>query len=817
MLRSAVVAVVLAAASGTALAGFAGTDLFIPMAGRGVGAYPSNWFTTVYLYNPNAEVVSVDLSFLERNKDNVATAPPRITDTLAPGETRIYENIVEATFGKTAYGAVRIQCSEKVVASARVFSKESENAPLTQSFGQDFAATPASFAIGLGEATDILGGYTTQPFQDSDARFNIGCVETTGLGSATVRWTARDAAGVERDSYDRVVPRLSQTQGFFHDYFTSVGLTNSRVSASVVGGTGKVICYGSLVTNDKEFPKPVQDPTTFEMVYPEKLLGIATVQHDATLVGDGTAGAPLGLADGAVTLPKLGTTNIPSPAPPGGIAALAAGPPQVLTTDGSTLSWQAVASGDITAVTTAAGSGLSGGAESGPANLAVAAGGITSSMIQDGAVATGDLANSAVTIAKLSASGGSTGKVLKHDGSTVVWGTDLDSGLTLPYSQSVSSAGAAFVIANTGGGTAVRAESYNAPSVVAQNSAGFAVNAASGASDFVSGPGAGVLGHSNSRIGVFGWSKSARGVLGQSASSPGVEGISSSGAGVRGESTSGDGVQGSAQNGRGVQGTAENGFGVVGSGRIGVYGTGTETAVRGESDTGTAVFANASGSGTGVRAFSGSGTGVKGESAFGSGEDKSGVYGKQRDSGNYGLLGSDTYGALGRRGDDSAVGYLGADHGVYGRCNVGGSRYAGYFNGPVATTSLAGSGNRDVYADSNGKLIISTSDGRLKRDVLDLAAQIDVLAALARLRGVTYSWDTAQERAAGLGGHREIGMIAQEVEAVLPELVGETGDGYKSLDYAKLTAFLVEVTKAQQERITALEQRLAALESARSW
>src|SRR5512137_2505531 len=110
-----------------ALAGFAGTDLFIPMAGRGIGAYPSNWFTTVYLYNPNPTAVSVDLTFLERNKDNVAVSPPRITDTLAAGETKVYENIVVTTFGKagTVYGAVRVQCASKVVATARVFSKES--------------------------------------------------------------------------------------------------------------------------------------------------------------------------------------------------------------------------------------------------------------------------------------------------------------------------------------------------------------------------------------------------------------------------------------------------------------------------------------------------------------------------------------------------------------------------------------------------------------------------------------------------------------------------------------------------------------------
>ncbi|MFI5168157.1 MAG: tail fiber domain-containing protein, partial [Thermoanaerobaculales bacterium] len=63
--------------------------------------------------------------------------------------------------------------------------------------------------------------------------------------------------------------------------------------------------------------------------------------------------------------------------------------------------------------------------------------------------------------------------------------------------------------------------------------------------------------------------------------------------------------------------------------------------------------------------------------------------------------------------------------------------------------------------------------------------------------------------AANAGTNREIGFIAQEVEAVLPEVVHVEADGYRSMDYAKLTALLVEVAKAQQTEIEALKMALA--------
>jgi hypothetical protein len=862
------------------LAGFAGTDLFIAMAGRGAGAYPSNWFTTVYLYNPNAIAVTVDLTFLERNKDNVATAPPKITDSLAAGETRVYDNIVETTFGATAYGAVRIQCAAKVVASARVFSKESADAPLTQSFGQDFAATPASFAIGLGESTDILGGYTTQPYQDSAARFNIGCVETTGLGGATVRWIARDGAGQQQKSYDRVVPRLSQTQGFFHDYFKDVDLTNSRVSASVVAGSGRVICYGSLVTNDTEQPKPVQDPTTFEMVYPDKLLGIATVQHDATLTGDGTAGAPLGvaeggvgaaqlpaqvvtaekLADAAVTVHKLATS--PAPAPGAlQVDAMNGNPAEGLYKSGDTMFWAPGVTGDITAVNTAAGSGLSGGATAGDANLRISATGVTEAM----------LADRSVTATKLDANPPSGTDPLKLQWSpttgAISWGPDYDkicpNGLMCG-----STTQAIYQVTNTAAGTAIEGVADAGNGVVGRTVSGIGIEGRSdGGGRGVYGESAqgygvhgrsysdaaaGVYGISSSHFGVWGQSYEADGVRGNSETGVGVKGIggssgvygSSSSVGVWGNSSAGYAVRGESAGGAGVYATAETGIAIHGqvTAEGGIAGFFENAGGRNSVPALSAVSRSTSGSavvgknettnhegslgggygaygedGAGHSGYLGGGNGAFGESSATQGYlggDTYAAWGKFGWTGPHGYLGGADRGVEGFNGDESASGYLGGLNGVFGNCNGCTGGYAGFFAGDVLVSGVSGLGTRDVYANSAGKLVISSSDARLKKDVSDLSAQLDVLAALGRLRGVTFSWDQANPRARELGNRREIGMIAQEVEAVLPELVGAAADGYRSLDYAKLTAFLIEVAKAQQEEIDGLKAALTLLQRA---
>ena len=58
---------------------------------------------------------------------------------------------------------------------------------------------------------------------------------------------------------------------------------------------------------------------------------------------------------------------------------------------------------------------------------------------------------------------------------------------------------------------------------------------------------------------------------------------------------------------------------------------------------------------------------------------------------------------------------------------------------------------------------------------------------------------------------KRIGLIAQEVETIIPELVSTGKDGYKSVEYTNLVALLIEAVKDQQKEIELLKSQTAQL------
>ena len=108
------------------------------------------------------------------------------------------------------------------------------------------------------------------------------------------------------------------------------------------------------------------------------------------------------------------------------------------------------------------------------------------------------------------------------------------------------------------------------------------------------------------------------------------------------------------------------------------------------------------------------------------------------------------------------------------------------------------------------------SDRRWKKDIKTLDNSLDKIATL---RGVSYQWRQEQFPNKNFSDGTQLGVIAQEIETVFPELVHTDKKGYKSVQYSNIVAPLIEAIKtlkhqneAQQDQITSLIERVKALE-----
>jgi hypothetical protein len=198
--------------------------------------------------------------------------------------------------------------------------------------------------------------------------------------------------------------------------------------------------------------------------------------------------------------------------------------------------------------------------------------------------------------------------------------------------------------------------------------------------------------------------------------------------------------------------------------------------------------------------------------------DTPGVMGQHNVTAYYGIGVKGIGGYIGVRGESTitgsserygVMGYASGgvtNYGVYG--SVSGAGYAGYFSGNVAVTGT----------------VSQTSDKNLKKNIQQLSGSLEKVLLL---QGVNYEWKTESELSSFHKGNgkeekqsfnfpagKQIGVIAQDVEKVVPELVQTDADGLKSVDYIKMIPLLIEAIKEQQKTIEAQNARIEALEKA---
>jgi hypothetical protein len=90
------------------------------------------------------------------------------------------------------------------------------------------------------------------------------------------------------------------------------------------------------------------------------------------------------------------------------------------------------------------------------------------------------------------------------------------------------------------------------------------------------------------------------------------------------------------------------------------------------------------------------------------------------------------------------------------------------------------------------------SDIRWKKNIKDLN---NSLSAILDLNPVSYDLKTDEFPQMGFETGKQIGLIAQDVEKIFPELVRIDNNGYKSVSYEKLSVLLVAGIKEQQQQI----------------
>ena len=80
------------------------------------------------------------------------------------------------------------------------------------------------------------------------------------------------------------------------------------------------------------------------------------------------------------------------------------------------------------------------------------------------------------------------------------------------------------------------------------------------------------------------------------------------------------------------------------------------------------------------------------------------------------------------------------------------------------------------------------------------------------IKGVSFEWKTSEYKDKGFPAGRHYGVIAQEVEKILPEIVREGPNGEKAVSYTELVPVLTEAIKEQQKQIESLRSEVKALQ-----
>ena len=214
----------------------------------GVGDLPNgtaNWVSDMRLFNPADTAVDATLTYFPIASSG---SPNTKTVTLAAGEVRVFNSVLQSFFGQTnSLGSVLVTTAgnSSLVATARTYNQTGNG-----TYGQFIPAVTPAESIGAGERwLQIL-----QLEESSRLRTNIGIVETSGNAvTAEISLNLPDS---------RVTPKIEVAlapneyrQFSLAQFGMGSAVYNARVAVRVLDGSGRVTAYGSVIDAQ------TQDPT----------------------------------------------------------------------------------------------------------------------------------------------------------------------------------------------------------------------------------------------------------------------------------------------------------------------------------------------------------------------------------------------------------------------------------------------------------------------------------------------------------------------------------------------------------------------------
>ena len=140
---------------------------------------------------------------------------------------------------------------------------------------------------------------------------------------------------------------------------------------------------------------------------------------------------------------------------------------------------------------------------------------------------------------------------------------------------------------------------------------------------------------------------------------------------------------------------------------------------------------------------------------------------------------------------------------VYGNTEISGGYIGIGVPEEEVTHALTLPNNSDASGQVKANAFVTYSSLRYKNNIQPITNPLD---KIAKMRGVTYNWKDS--------GEPDVGLIAEEVIDILPEIVSFEKNGHDAfgIDYSKLTSLLLESIKAQQNMIEGQNKKIQALE-----